>query len=101
MLALLPLAIGVGEGADAQAPLVRAVVGGLASYEENRPARAEHGRGVAVRSGGSTISDLAFRTFKQREKPKNLLLFRNGYPILDHVRKQRSSDRFAIGSRSS
>jgi len=30
MLALLPLAIGVGEGADAQAPLARVVVGGLA-----------------------------------------------------------------------
>ncbi|MEM8882802.1 MAG: efflux RND transporter permease subunit [Planctomycetota bacterium] len=29
MLALLPLALGVGEGADAQAPLARAVVGGL------------------------------------------------------------------------
>ncbi|MEM9800059.1 MAG: efflux RND transporter permease subunit [Planctomycetota bacterium] len=30
MLALLPLAFGIGEGADAQAPLARAVVGGLA-----------------------------------------------------------------------
>lgn len=30
VLALLPLALGVGEGADAQAPLARAVVGGLA-----------------------------------------------------------------------
>jgi HAE1 family hydrophobic/amphiphilic exporter-1 len=30
MLGLLPLAIGVGEGAEAQAPLARAVVGGLA-----------------------------------------------------------------------
>lgn len=30
ILALLPLAFGVGEGADAQAPLARAVVGGLA-----------------------------------------------------------------------
>ncbi len=30
ILALLPLAIGIGEGADAQAPLARAVVGGLA-----------------------------------------------------------------------
>ncbi len=30
MLALLPLAIGIGEGADAQAPLARAVIGGLA-----------------------------------------------------------------------
>ena len=30
VLALLPLAFGVGEGADAQAPLARAVVGGLA-----------------------------------------------------------------------
>lgn len=29
ILALLPLAVGVGEGADAQAPLARAVVGGL------------------------------------------------------------------------
>ncbi|MEO0661888.1 MAG: efflux RND transporter permease subunit, partial [Planctomycetota bacterium] len=29
MLALLPLFLGVGEGADAQAPLARAVVGGL------------------------------------------------------------------------
>jgi HAE1 family hydrophobic/amphiphilic exporter-1 len=29
VLALLPLALGVGEGADAQAPLARAVVGGL------------------------------------------------------------------------
>jgi HAE1 family hydrophobic/amphiphilic exporter-1 len=29
ILALLPLALGVGEGADAQAPLARAVVGGL------------------------------------------------------------------------
>jgi hydrophobic/amphiphilic exporter-1 (mainly G- bacteria), HAE1 family len=29
VLALLPLAIGLGEGADAQAPLARAVVGGL------------------------------------------------------------------------
>ena len=26
---LLPLALGIGEGADAQAPLARAVVGGL------------------------------------------------------------------------
>jgi HAE1 family hydrophobic/amphiphilic exporter-1 len=30
ILALLPLAFGIGEGADAQAPLARAVVGGLA-----------------------------------------------------------------------
>ncbi|MGA0368591.1 MAG: efflux RND transporter permease subunit [Kiritimatiellia bacterium] len=29
MLALMPLALGIGEGADAQAPLARAVVGGL------------------------------------------------------------------------
>jgi len=29
IIALLPLAIGLGEGADAQAPLARAVVGGL------------------------------------------------------------------------
>ncbi len=29
LLALLPLAMGLGEGADAQAPLARAVVGGL------------------------------------------------------------------------
>jgi HAE1 family hydrophobic/amphiphilic exporter-1 len=31
ILALLPLALGVGEGADAQAPLARAVLGGLAA----------------------------------------------------------------------
>jgi HAE1 family hydrophobic/amphiphilic exporter-1 len=31
MLALLPLALGIGEGADAQAPLARAVLGGLAT----------------------------------------------------------------------
>ena len=31
ILGLLPLALGIGEGADAQAPLARAVVGGLAS----------------------------------------------------------------------
>jgi HAE1 family hydrophobic/amphiphilic exporter-1 len=31
ILALLPLAFGIGEGADAQAPLARAVVGGLAT----------------------------------------------------------------------
>ena len=30
ILALLPLALGLGEGADAQAPLARAVIGGLA-----------------------------------------------------------------------
>jgi HAE1 family hydrophobic/amphiphilic exporter-1 len=30
ILALLPLAFGIGEGADAQAPLARAVIGGLA-----------------------------------------------------------------------
>jgi HAE1 family hydrophobic/amphiphilic exporter-1 len=30
IIALLPLALGIGEGADAQAPLARAVVGGLA-----------------------------------------------------------------------
>ena len=30
ILALLPLALGIGEGADAQAPLARAVIGGLA-----------------------------------------------------------------------
>jgi HAE1 family hydrophobic/amphiphilic exporter-1 len=29
VLGLLPLALGIGEGADAQAPLARAVVGGL------------------------------------------------------------------------
>jgi HAE1 family hydrophobic/amphiphilic exporter-1 len=29
ILALLPLALGIGEGADAQAPLARAVLGGL------------------------------------------------------------------------
>jgi HAE1 family hydrophobic/amphiphilic exporter-1 len=29
ILALIPLALGIGEGADAQAPLARAVVGGL------------------------------------------------------------------------
>ncbi|MCA9297534.1 MAG: efflux RND transporter permease subunit, partial [Phycisphaerales bacterium] len=31
MLGLTPLALGIGEGADAQAPLARAVIGGLAS----------------------------------------------------------------------
>ena len=31
MLALLPLALGIGEGADAQAPLARVVIGGLAT----------------------------------------------------------------------
>jgi HAE1 family hydrophobic/amphiphilic exporter-1 len=31
MLAMLPLAIGLGEGSEAQAPLARAVIGGLAS----------------------------------------------------------------------
>jgi hydrophobic/amphiphilic exporter-1 (mainly G- bacteria), HAE1 family len=31
MLALLPLALGVGEGSEAQAPLARAVIGGLLS----------------------------------------------------------------------
>jgi HAE1 family hydrophobic/amphiphilic exporter-1 len=31
ILGLLPLAFGIGEGADAQAPLARAVVGGLAA----------------------------------------------------------------------
>jgi len=31
VLALVPLALGIGEGADAQAPLARAVVGGLAA----------------------------------------------------------------------
>jgi HAE1 family hydrophobic/amphiphilic exporter-1 len=31
MLGLLPLALGIGEGADAQAPLARAVIGGLLS----------------------------------------------------------------------
>ena len=31
ILALTPLAIGFGEGAEAQAPLARAVVGGLAA----------------------------------------------------------------------
>lgn len=31
VLALLPLALGIGEGADAQAPLARAVLGGLAA----------------------------------------------------------------------
>jgi len=31
LLALLPLALGIGEGADAQAPLARVVIGGLAS----------------------------------------------------------------------
>jgi HAE1 family hydrophobic/amphiphilic exporter-1 len=30
ILALSPLALGLGEGADAQAPLARAVIGGLA-----------------------------------------------------------------------
>ena len=29
ILALLPLALGIGEGADAQAPLARTVIGGL------------------------------------------------------------------------
>jgi HAE1 family hydrophobic/amphiphilic exporter-1 len=29
ILGLLPLALGIGEGAEAQAPLARAVVGGL------------------------------------------------------------------------
>jgi HAE1 family hydrophobic/amphiphilic exporter-1 len=29
VLALIPLALGLGEGADAQAPLARAVLGGL------------------------------------------------------------------------
>ena len=29
ILALIPLALGIGEGADAQAPLARAVIGGL------------------------------------------------------------------------
>jgi HAE1 family hydrophobic/amphiphilic exporter-1 len=31
ILALLPLSLGIGEGADAQAPLARAVLGGLAA----------------------------------------------------------------------
>jgi HAE1 family hydrophobic/amphiphilic exporter-1 len=30
IIGLLPLALGIGEGADAQAPLARAVIGGLA-----------------------------------------------------------------------
>jgi hydrophobic/amphiphilic exporter-1 (mainly G- bacteria), HAE1 family len=30
ILGLMPLALGIGEGSDAQAPLARAVVGGLA-----------------------------------------------------------------------
>ena len=29
LLGLLPLALGIGEGSDAQAPLARAVIGGL------------------------------------------------------------------------
>ncbi|MBU0755277.1 MAG: efflux RND transporter permease subunit, partial [Planctomycetes bacterium] len=29
ILGLIPLALGIGEGADAQAPLARAVIGGL------------------------------------------------------------------------
>jgi HAE1 family hydrophobic/amphiphilic exporter-1 len=42
ILALLPLAMGIGEGADAQAPLARAVVGGLSAstlitHGEGRP----------------------------------------------------------------
>jgi HAE1 family hydrophobic/amphiphilic exporter-1 len=31
ILGLMPLALGLGEGSDAQAPLARAVVGGLAA----------------------------------------------------------------------
>lgn len=31
ILGLMPLALGIGEGADAQAPLARAVVGGLSA----------------------------------------------------------------------
>jgi HAE1 family hydrophobic/amphiphilic exporter-1 len=31
VLGLLPLALGIGEGAEAQAPMARAVVGGLTS----------------------------------------------------------------------
>jgi HAE1 family hydrophobic/amphiphilic exporter-1 len=31
ILGLMPLALGLGEGTDAQAPLARAVVGGLAA----------------------------------------------------------------------
>src|SRR5699024_6342818 len=31
VLGLLPLALGLGEGAEAQAPMARAVIGGLAS----------------------------------------------------------------------
>jgi len=31
IMAMIPLAIGLGEGAEAQAPLARAVVGGLTS----------------------------------------------------------------------
>jgi len=31
MLALVPLAIGMGEGGEAQAPMARAVIGGLMS----------------------------------------------------------------------
>jgi HAE1 family hydrophobic/amphiphilic exporter-1 len=31
ILGLIPLALGIGEGADAQAPLARAVIGGLAA----------------------------------------------------------------------
>jgi HAE1 family hydrophobic/amphiphilic exporter-1 len=31
ILALIPLAIGVGEGGEAQAPMARAVIGGLCS----------------------------------------------------------------------
>ncbi len=37
VLALLPLALGIGEGADAQAPLARAVLGGLDGLDLDHP----------------------------------------------------------------
>lgn len=65
ILALMPLAFGVGEGADAQAPLARAVVGGLAGsslitlvlipavYSLCHPERRAAGSGVARAASGA------------------------------------------------
>jgi hydrophobic/amphiphilic exporter-1 (mainly G- bacteria), HAE1 family len=67
ILAMVPLAIGLGEGGETQAPMARAIIGGLLSstaitllvlpviyalFEPQQRVKSPHGRGLPAAGGG-------------------------------------------------